>query len=873
MDGTDATMLAEAEAAYKGVQGNPGRFGPVAAALVDRARSAGDGEALVVALHAQAWAEHELLRNARARELLDAAVRVAVSADLPGRRAEVLASRAAVQQELGRTAAAHRDLAEAARLVPGARSAALQFQRAVLDHTVGRLRPAGERYRRLLSSSGTPDDVRAKAANNLAEVELARGRPSAAVPWADLAVRLAPALGPVMVAYCTQTRARVLVRAGLARQGLAAFSAARSAYEAAGLDLGEHLVEYADALHDLRLLPEALEAAREGARLSEAGGAPLMAAEALLRVSRLELATGDAAAAHATAARADDLFARQDRLPWRARSRLVAQLALGERADAAALRRVAAVLDRTGLVTDAVEAHLAAGRAAARRGDVERAVASLGLAARRARAGPLPVRLTGRLALAEAARVRGAPTASVLRACRTGLHDLDGHRATLASTELRALASGHGVELALVGLRALLPDASPVRVLGWLELVRAAALSRVARVAPDAGAFDRLRALHADLDAARAAGAADRADRLLARLTEEEQRLREDAWAAPGSVDPAARVPPAVLRRALGARTLVELAELDGDLLAVVVSSSGARLVRLGPAADAQRLVHAVQFALRRLAAGGGASAPAVAATVHQGLDRLRTLLVDPLGVAPTDPLVVAPVGALQRVPWSALHEGPVSVTPSASLWARTARPSDRPSDQPTGRTGATLLVAGPGLPGSHDEVGRLAGLHPGATVLRDPATVPAVLGAFAGAGVAHLSCHAHVRSDSPLFTSLVMDDGPLTLHELLATAAGRGVPEVVVLASCESGVEAAAPGDEPLGFVSTLLAHGSRGVVASSVLVPDDAAVPLMVGLHAGLVAGRSASDALHAARADLDRDDPRALVAWCAFSAYGAG
>lgn len=866
MDGTDATMLAEAEAAYKGVQGNPGRFGPVAAALADRARSVGDAEALVVALHAQAWAEHELLRNVTARELLDLALRVAVSSDLTGRRAELLASRAAVHQELGRTTAAHRDLEQASRLAPGERSAALQFQRAVLDHTLGRLRPAGERYRRLLADPATPDDVRAKAANNLAEVEVARGRPSAAVPWADLAVGLAPALGPVLVAYFTQTRARVLVRAGLARQGLAAFAAARTAYEAAGLDLGEHLVEYADALQDLRLLPEALAAAREGAGLSERGGAPLMAAEALLRVSRLELAVGDAVAAHATAARADALFARQRRLPWRARARLVAQLALGEGADAAALRRIAAVLDDAGLVTDAVEAHLAAGRAAARRGDLERAVASLGRAARRARGGPVPARVTGRLALAEASRLRGAPTATVLRACRAGLDDLDGHRATLASTELRALASGHGVELGLVGLRALLPDASPVRVLGWLELVRAAALSRVARVSPDAGAFDRLRALHADLDAARDAGATDRVERLRSRVADEELRLRQDAWAAPGSVDPAARVPPALLRRALGTRTLVELAELDGGLLAVVVAPSGARLVRLGPAADVQRLVHAVQFALRRLAAGSGASAPALASSVHQGLDRLRTLLVEPLGVDPTAPLVVAPVGALQRVPWSALHAGPVSVTPSASLWARTARPSTR--------AGAALLVAGPGLPGSHDEVARLAGLHPGATVLRDPATVPAVLDAFAGAGVAHLSCHAHVRSDSPLFTSLVMDDGPLTLHELLATAAaGHGVPEVVVLASCESGVEGAAPGDEPLGFVSSLLAHGSRGVVASSVLVPDDAAVPLMVALHEGLVAGRSASDALHAARGRLDRDDPRALVAWCAFSAYGAG
>ncbi len=869
MDGTDGSMLAEAEAAYKGVQGNPGRFGPVAAALVDRARAAADGEALVVALHAHAWAEHELLRNARARELLDAALRVATETGVPQRRPELLASRAAVHQELGRTAAAHRDLAQAARLAPGARSAALEFQRAVLDHTLGRLRPAGERYRRLLGTTSTPDDVRAKAANNLAEVEVARGRPSVAVPWADLAVELAPALGPVLVAYCTQTRARVLVRAGLARQGLAAFADARNAYETAGLDLGEHLVEYADALQDLRLLPEALDAAREGALLAERGGAPLMAAEALLRVGRLELAAGDAAAAHATAARADALFARQGRAPWRARARLVGQLALGERADPSALRRAAAVLDDAGLVPDAVEAHLAAGRAAARRGDDGRAVDSLGRAARRARGGSTLVRLTGRLALAEAARLRGAPATSVLRACRAGLDDLDAHRTTLASTELRALASGHGVELALVGLRALLPDASPVRVLGWLELVRAAALSRVVSVAPDAGGFDRLRALHADLDAARADGAApERVERLRTRVDGEEERLRRDAWAAPGAVDPAARVPPALLRRALGNRTLVELAELDGDLLAVVVAPSGARLVRLGAAADVQRLVHAVQFALRRLASGGGApaSAPAVAATVRQGLDRLRALLVAPLGVDPEAPLVVAPVGVLQRVPWSALHDGPVSVTPSASLWARTARPG--------ARAGGTLLVAGPGLPGSHDEVGRLAALHPGATVLRDPATVPAVLEGFATAGLAHLSCHARIRSDSPLFSSLVMDDGPLTLHELLASAAsGEGVPSVVVLASCESGVEAAAPGDEPLGFVSSLLAHGSRGVVASSVLVPDAAAVPLMVDLHRGLAAGHAAADALHAARARLDLDDPHVLVAWCAFSAFGAG
>lgn len=35
-------------------------------------------------------------------------------------------------------------------------------------------------------------------------------------------------------------------------------------------------------------------------------------------------------------------------------------------------------------------------------------------------------------------------------------------------------------------------------------------------------------------------------------------------------------------------------------------------------------------------------------------------------------PLVVVPSAATNRLPWSALHAGPVSVAPSAALWART---------------------------------------------------------------------------------------------------------------------------------------------------------------------------------------------------------
>ena len=91
------------------------------------------------------------------------------------------------------------------------------------------------------------------------------------------------------------------------------------------------------------------------------------------------------------------------------------------------------------------------------------------------------------------------------------------------------------------------------------------------------------------------------------------------------------------------------------------------------------------------------------------------------------------------------------------------------------------------------------------------------------------------------------------------------------MLASCESGAQVSVPGDEALGFVSALLSRGSAGVVASGVLVPDLDAVPLMRALHVALAGGATLAQGLHAARAGLDRDDPGAFAAWCAFDAYG--
>jgi CHAT domain-containing protein len=253
-----------------------------------------------------------------------------------------------------------------------------------------------------------------------------------------------------------------------------------------------------------------------------------------------------------------------------------------------------------------------------------------------------------------------------------------------------------------------------------------------------------------------------------------------------------------------------------------------------------------------------------VVASARDSLRRVADLVVAPLGLGAPEEVVVVPVGVLQRAPWSALLSCPVSVAPSAATWQESAlRPSHpgRPA----------VLVAGPRLEAAVDEVRALAEVHPGARVLLPPdSTSATVRAALDGAGIAHLACHGAVRADNPLFSSLELVDGMLTVHELDRRA---GAPQQLVLAACDVGAGVVYPGNELLGFVGTLLARGTRGLVASTTLVADRHVLPLVRELHVGLVGGATAAVALHAARKVLDPDDPREHAAWASFTAYGAG
>lgn len=866
-------LVIRAAAAYGRVVAEPETYGPEAIQLVGEARAARDPEALVGALRAEAWYHRTRFANDRAKQLLDEAARVARRHQLHARLGEVLMTRGAVNHELGRVEAAQRDFDRAGALVDPAMAAELASQQGALYQNMGRLTEAAELYRRVLAAGGIPTPARTRAANNLGLIEAQRGRSRSALGWLDQAAAAAEQVGPAYVAIVTESRAWVTVRAGRLTQGLALFDEAARLFAAAGLPLAELHTEQADALTELRLLPEAEEHAHRAHRLMRNSGVHLMAAEAQLRMAQLALLRGDAKAAAGIAEDAAQRFRRQHRPGWVAQADLVAvdaRLQGGESvlADLATARRAAAALQRLDLRFAAADAYLCAGRVAVAFDRADAAVSALGRAYELSRNAPVLVRLKGRIAAALAARIQQRHDA-VLQHSRAGLEDLARHRTALPSQELRALASGHGAELGRLGLESLLRSGSS-GVLDWMERTRAAALSAVEPI--DAEGFEEelaaLRAVHAEALQLQRTTGREPVD-LLARQTDLEARIRRATWTRNSAESTrGARVSPATLRRLLAGQVLVEYDVLDDQVLAAVLEPRRTRLVRLGSLAAVRFEVSVLLFALRRLARRRSPSAVAGArASADAALRRLAEMLLDPLELPGHAGLVVVPAADLQRVPWSAVCQAPVSIAPSAAIWARSAQ---RPPAAAAADDGV-VLIAGPDVPGGTSEVKLLRDLYAAATVLVPPeSTADAVTAALASARVAHLACHGRVRADNPIFSSLLLSDGPLTVHELEVRAAA---PRQMVLAACESGSEVAYAGNETLGFVSSLLARGTAGLVASSIVVPDWELVPLMRGLHEGVRGGASLAVALHAARSAVDREDPATFVSWCAFNAFGAG
>ncbi len=627
----------------------------------------------------------------------------------------------------------------------------------------------------------------------------------------------------------------------------------------------------ADALVELRLLPEArddLTKFEERSRMAEAVDS---VNQARLDGALLALAAGDPAQARTMAVTARRSFAARGQTTFSAQASLVSLAAVTRthavspsalRAGLKATRQLAA----DGRPLDALRGHLVVARAAAVGGHRMTADRELAAARTLERKGTTVDRIELRYVEALQQLGRGDRRRAA-RSLQRGLEILESYRSTLGATELRATASALGVDLSRLGVSIALSSGDPTDILAWAERLRGNALRlpvvrtedhRLRRQRTELRSVERaLRTTGADGSAARSLGS---------RRAALEQSVKSQARLQTGrALEPHLVLKGPSATRQLAGRALVEYVELDGRLRAVTLVGDALALHELGET-DVSDHLEWLRFALKRLARGGlvrdaRTSTLANASAAAQALERqLIAPLLDASGDAP---LVIVPTGPLHAVPWGALPSlrgRPVAVAPSFSTWL------DLSTRRRRRHTRATL-VAGPGLRHVRAEVNEVAALLPGATVLTgQDATVEATLAALDGATLAHIACHGRFRSDSPLFSSLELADGPLTALDIQGL---RRAPDVLVLSACDVALSERHPGDELLGLSAALLASGTRTIIASVVPVPDAAARRLMLAFHRRLAGGASPASALADAQAGL-RADQQALAG---FLCLGAG
>jgi len=323
----------------------------------------------------------------------------------------------------------------------------------------------------------------------------------------------------------------------------------------------------------------------------------------------------------------------------------------------------------------------------------------------------------------------------------------------------------------------------------------------------------------------------------------------------------------------------VEIVRLEDRIHVLVATSAGVRHHVAGTWDAAVRADQSSRFVLRRIAYRtmphpvndtGRGLRPDLAQMGLATLETLGTRLQEQiLGAAVDDlgdgPLVIVPPAALHPVPWGllpALADRAVTVAPSALAWLH-AQGIEPPSDR------TVTVVVGPGLKGAEAEAVALADRYADAEILTaGVATAEKVLVSLEGRWLAHIAAHGTFRPDNPLFSSLLMSDGPLTVHDLQRL--GRA-PYRIVLSCCDSGVTASAGADELLGLIAALGQLGTAGVLAPVVPVNDAATVQLSLALHERLAAGATAAEALRDARLSTG-DDPCSYATARAYVAFGA-
>jgi tetratricopeptide (TPR) repeat protein len=308
-----------------------------------------------------------------------------------------------------------------------------------------------------------------------------------------------------------------------------------------------------------------------------------------------------------------------------------------------------------------------------------------------------------------------------------------------------------------------------------------------------------------------------------------------------------------------GKKLLVEFVKVNGVFSAFVVDEKKIRFVKdLAAEEEILSLLKGLQFQFGALRYGAGIPEKFAAELKKRAdlyLRKLYERLLRPLeSYLDGRDLVIIPAAALYYVPFHALYDGEkytaedreVVYAPSAAIWLALQR-------KPAGKLKKAMLMgfADEAIPLVDREIDELKKIFPDAEVFKgEKATFEAYVKNAPGFDLLHLACHGQFRPENPMFSSLHLAGGWVTVKDICAQKLSAGL---VTLSACETGLNKIFAGDEIIGLARGFLSAGVNSLIISLWTVNDAAAAGLMKAFYENLQRGHTAAASIRIAQKEF--------------------
>ncbi len=314
------------------------------------------------------------------------------------------------------------------------------------------------------------------------------------------------------------------------------------------------------------------------------------------------------------------------------------------------------------------------------------------------------------------------------------------------------------------------------------------------------------------------------------------------------------------LQKLLGKqKVLIEFVNFDDNLSAFVITDKKIHFVAdLAKEDEIIALLESLQFQFVTLRYGAKILDKFLSELKKRAdfyLQKLYEKLLKPLKsfISERD-LVIVPVGATHYVPFHALSDGKnyvietreVVYSPGATVWRKL-------SAKPSRKLENALLIgfADERIPLVNREIKTLEKIFRTSKSFTDErATFSAFTKNASKFDLLHLACHGQFRPENPLFSSLHLADGFVTVRDICSH---KLKAEVVTLSACETGLNKIFAGDEILGLARGFLSAGASSLILSLWTVNDEATTELMKNLYTELQNGETVAAALRKAQCNF--------------------